>query len=92
MSPAERINWYNSSLFNKPINFTKEIDNTIYTVNTHFNESSTESIEEKTVRILEQTEKTIAELHFKVLKYNREYVIIQLTCNQTYSAVERRKV
>ena len=57
MSPTERINWYNSSLFNKPINFTKEIDNTIYTVNTHFNEDSTESIEEKTVRILEQTEK-----------------------------------
>ncbi len=57
MSLTERINWYNSSLFNKPINFTKEIDNTIYTVNTHFNENSTESIEEKTVRILEQTEK-----------------------------------
>ena len=57
MSPTERINWYNSSLFNNPINFTKEIDNTIYTVNTHFNDKSTESIEEKTVRILEQTEK-----------------------------------
>lgn len=57
MSPTEIINWYNSSLFNKPINFTKEIDNTIYMVNTHFNDKSTESIEEKTVRILEQTEK-----------------------------------
>lgn len=57
MSPTERINWYNSSLFNKPINFTKETDNTIYTVNTHFNENSTESIEEMTVRILEQSEK-----------------------------------
>ena len=57
MSPTERINWYNFSLFNKPINFTKEIDNTIYMVNTHFNENSTESIEEMTVRILEQTEK-----------------------------------
>ena len=57
MSPTERINWYNSSLFNKTINFTKEIDKTIYTVNTHFNDKSTESIEEKTVRILEQTEK-----------------------------------
>lgn len=57
MSPTERINWYNSSLFNKPINFTKEIDKTIYTVNTHFNDKSKESIEEKTVRILEQTEK-----------------------------------
>lgn len=57
MLPTERINWYNSSLFNKPINFTKEIDKTIYTVNTHFNDKSTESIEEKTVRILEQTEK-----------------------------------
>lgn len=57
MSPNERINWYNSSLFNKPINFIKGIDNTIYTVNTHFNDTSTESIEEKIVRILEQTEK-----------------------------------
>lgn len=57
MSPTERINWYNSSLFNKPINFTKEIDNTIYTVNTHFTKNSIESIEEMTVRILEQTEK-----------------------------------
>lgn len=56
MSQDERINWYNYSLFNKPINFTKEINNTIYTVNTHFNDKSTESIEEKAVRILEQTE------------------------------------
>ena len=59
MSPNERINWYNSSLFNNPINFTKEIDNTIYTVNTHFNDKSTESIEEKTVRILEQQKSNI---------------------------------
>ena len=57
MSPAERVNWYNSSLLKKPINFKKEIDNTIYTVNTHFNGNSTESIEEKAVRILEHTEK-----------------------------------
>lgn len=57
MSPAERVNWYNSSLFKKTINFKKEIDNTIYTVNTHFTKNSIESIEEMTVRILEQTEK-----------------------------------
>ena len=57
MSSAERIEWYNQSLFNKPINFTKQIDNTVYTVNTHFNETVNESVNEKLVRILEQSSK-----------------------------------
>ena len=55
MSSAERIEWYNKSLFNKPINFTKQIDNTVYTVNTHFSETANESVNEKIVRILEQS-------------------------------------
>jgi hypothetical protein len=57
MSSEERIDWYINSLFNKPINFTKEIDNTIYTVNTHFNDTANESVKEKVVRILEQNNK-----------------------------------
>lgn len=57
MSSAERIEWYNNSLFNKPINFTKQIDNTVYTVNTHFSNSANESVNEKIVRILEQSNK-----------------------------------
>ncbi len=57
MSSAERVEWYNTSLFNKPINFTKQIDNTVYTVNTHFNETANESINERIVRILEQSSK-----------------------------------
>ncbi len=57
MSSAERIEWYNQSLFNKPINFTKQIDNTVYTVNTHFNKTANESVNEKIVRILEQSSK-----------------------------------
>lgn len=55
MTSKQRIKWYNNSLFNKPINFTKQIDNTVYTVNTHFNEKAYESINEKIVRILEQS-------------------------------------
>lgn len=57
MTSKQRIEWYNNSLFNKPINFTKQIDNTVYTVNTHFNETANESINEKIVRILEQSSK-----------------------------------
>ena len=57
MSSAERIEWYNNSLFNKSINFTKQIDNTVYIVNTHFNETASESVNEKIVRILEQSSK-----------------------------------
>lgn len=52
MTREQRIEWYNNSLFNKPINFTKQIDNTVYTVNTHFNESASESIEDKMFRII----------------------------------------
>lgn len=55
MTSEQRIEWYNNSLFNKPIHFTKQIDNTVYTVNTHFNETANESVNEKIVRILEQS-------------------------------------
>ncbi len=57
MTSAERINWYNNALYREPINFTKEIDNTVYSVSTHFNVNSNESIKDKIVRILEQSSK-----------------------------------
>ena len=57
MTSDERMDWYNNSLFNKPINFTKQIDNTVYTVNTHFSNTANESVNEKIVRILEQSSK-----------------------------------
>lgn len=57
MTSEQRMVWYNNSLFNKSVNFTKQIDNTVYTVNTHFNVNSNESIKDKIVRILEQSSK-----------------------------------
>ncbi len=57
MTSKQRIEWYNNSLFNTPINFTKQIDNTVYTVNTHFNATANESVSDKIVRILEQSSK-----------------------------------
>ncbi len=57
MTSEQRMEWYNNSLFNKPINFTKQIDNTVYTVNTHFNKTANESVNEKIVRTLEQSSK-----------------------------------
>lgn len=57
MTSAERINWYNNALYREPINFTKQIDNTIYTVKTHFNKTANKSVNEKIVRILEQSSK-----------------------------------
>ncbi len=57
MTSEQRMEWYNNSLFSKPINFTKQIDNTVYTVNTHFSETANESVNEKIVRILEQSSK-----------------------------------
>ncbi len=57
MTSAERIAWYSNALYREPINFKRQIDNTIYTVNTHFNVNSNESIKDKIVRILEQNSK-----------------------------------
>ena len=57
MTSEQRMEWYNNSLFNKPINFTRQIDNTVYTVNTHFSETANESVNEKIIQILEQSSK-----------------------------------
>lgn len=57
MTSDERMAWYNNALYREHINFTKQIDNTVYTVNTHFSNTANESVNEKIVRILEQSSK-----------------------------------
>ena len=53
MTVEQRKEWYENSLFIKPINFQREIDGTVYSVYTHFNSNSNECIHEKIVRLLE---------------------------------------
>ena len=52
MTKEERLAWFRRSQYPYPINFQKEIDGTVYTVNAHFNTTASESIQEKTERIL----------------------------------------
>ena len=56
MTKEERLAWFRRSQYphplHYPINFQKEIDGTVYTVNAHFNTTASESIQEKTERIL----------------------------------------
>lgn len=50
MTKAERLEWF--AHHPHPIDFQKEINDTVYTVNTHFNKSSNETIIEKAERII----------------------------------------
>lgn len=52
MTREERLEWFRKSQYPHPINFQKEIDATVYTVNAHFNAAAFESIQEKAERIL----------------------------------------
>lgn len=52
MTREERLAWFRRSQYPHPVNFQKEIDGTVYTVNTHFNTAASESIREKAERIL----------------------------------------
>ena len=54
MTKEERLAWFRKSQYPHPLNFQKEIGGTIYTVNTHFNAESKESIKEKAERILQK--------------------------------------
>ena len=54
MTKEERLAWFCRSQYPYPINFQKEIDGTVYTVNTYFNAESKESIKEKAERILQK--------------------------------------
>lgn len=52
MSKDERIAWFRRTQHPHPINFSTEIDGTVYSVTTHFNEASSETLLEKTERII----------------------------------------
>ena len=54
MTKSERIAWFQSKQFPRKIDFEKEISGTVYTVRTHFNSDATETLREKTERILTQ--------------------------------------
>lgn len=50
MTREQRLEWF--AHYPHPINFKKEINGTVYTVNTHFNKSANETIIEKAGRII----------------------------------------
>lgn len=52
MTKAERLNWFHKSQYPYPINFEAEIDGTVYSVNTRFDSTASESLEEKAERII----------------------------------------
>lgn len=54
MTKSERIAWFQSKQFPHKIDFEKEISGTVYTVRSHFNSDATETLREKTERILKQ--------------------------------------
>ena len=54
MTKSERIDWFMSKHFPRKIDFEKEISGTVYTVRTHFNSDASETLREKTERILKQ--------------------------------------
>ena len=52
MTKAERMNWFRKTQYPYPINFETEIGGTVYTVSTCFDKNASESLEEKTQRII----------------------------------------
>lgn len=54
MTKSERIAWFRSKQFPRKIDFEKEISGTVYTVRSHFNSDSSETLREKIERILKQ--------------------------------------
>ena len=54
ITKSERIAWFRCKQFPRKIDFEKEISGTVYTVRSHFNADATETLREKTERILKQ--------------------------------------
>lgn len=52
LSHEERLAWLREHQYNLPISFEREIGDTVYTVNAHFNKAANETVEDKTGRIL----------------------------------------
>ena len=53
LSHEERLNWLRAHQFYHPISFEREIDGTVYSVNAHFSDKNTETVEGKVMRILD---------------------------------------
>ena len=54
MDSEKRIAWFDRIRYPYPICFNREIDGTVYAVNSHFDACAKETIREKTDRILRQ--------------------------------------
>ncbi len=54
MTKPERLAWFRSKQFPRKIDFEKEISGTVYAVRSHFNSDASETLREKTERILKQ--------------------------------------
>ena len=52
LSYEERLDWLKKHQYPHPISFEREIGGTVYTVNTHFNGKTAETVEGKVERIL----------------------------------------
>ena len=52
LSHEERLDWLKGHQYSYPISFEREIGGTVYTVNAHFSDDATETVEGKAVRIL----------------------------------------
>ena len=52
LSHEERLNWLRERQYYHPISFEREIGSTVYSVNAHFSEKNTETVEGKVIRIL----------------------------------------
>lgn len=52
MTKEERLDWFRRTQYPHPINFEAEIDGTVYSVNTRFDSTASESLEEKAERII----------------------------------------
>lgn len=52
MTKGERLAWFEQSIYPEPLKFTNEIDSTVYIVRAFFDETASESFEEKLRRIM----------------------------------------
>ena len=52
LSREQRLAWFREHQYPHPISFEREIGGTVYTVNAHFSDNATETVERKAVRIL----------------------------------------
>ena len=52
LSPTDRLDWLRAHQYSHPISFEREIGDTVYTVKAHFSGDTAETVERKTLRIL----------------------------------------